>query len=574
MAPALKKYDWILAITTIAFVASSASNGANDVANSYATSVAARTLKMWQAGILACFTEFLGAVALGSRVTGTIKSGIFALDTFKPVPATLMLAMGCAEVGSAVFLTVATIAGMPVSTTQTVVGALAGAGIAAQSPLSWGWKKGSISQIAASWVIAPFLSAAFAAVLFLTIKFAVHNRKDPFKWAMRLIPFYLAFTAGVLALFIIDELPNGESLEEMGAGKACGIILGVFFGMLAISYIFFIPYFTRRLVKGDTRLRAWHLPLGPLLYRENPPIYFPGKGDQVVTDYYAKSAPVATSEQENLKGEKPVGHSTSVDNKSSGDSDNIDVEGGRGLSRPLPRDGAVAHIIPAKPEPEERWLKPVEHLPFYSPKKIMNWTKFILLQGVSRDVVTQKDLADVHSRAIVYDNRVEHLWTYAQVASAMMMSIAHGSNDVANAVGPWVGSYNTYTTGIVTKEADTPIWILIVAGLLLGIGFWFYGYHIVRALGNKITQVSPTRGFSMELGAAITVLLASRLALPVSTTQCLTGATIGVALCNFDLKAVNWKQVGFIFSGWIITLPGAGLISGLLMVMALNTPHF
>jgi phosphate/sulfate permease len=573
MAPALKKYDWILAITTIAFVASSASNGANDVANSYATSVAARTLKMWQAGILACFTEFLGAVALGSRVTGTIKSGIFALDTFKPVPATLMLAMGCAEVGSAVFLTVATIAGMPVSTTQTVVGALAGAGIAAQSPLSWGWKKGSISQIAASWVIAPFLSAAFAAVLFLTIKFAVHNRKDPFKWAMRLIPFYLAFTAGVLALFIIDELPNGESLEEMGAGKACGIILGVFFGMLAISYIFFIPYFTRRLVKGDTRLRAWHLPLGPLLYRENPPIYFPGKGDQIVTDYYAKSAPV-TSEQENLKGEKAVGYSTSVDNKSSGDSDNIDVEGGRGLSRPLPREGPIAHIIPATPEPEERWLKPVEHLPFYSPKKIANWTKFILLQGVSRDVVTQEDLADVHSRAIVYDNRVEHLWTYAQVASAMMMSIAHGSNDVANAVGPWVGSYNTYTTGVVTKEADTPVWILVVAGLLLGIGFWFYGYHIVRALGNKITQVSPTRGFSMELGAAITVLLASRLALPVSTTQCLTGATIGVALCNFDLKAVNWKQVGFIFSGWIITLPGAGLISGLLMVMALNTPHF
>jgi sodium-dependent phosphate transporter len=145
---------------------------------------------------------------------------------------------------------------------------------------------------------------------------------------------------------------------------------------------------------------------------------------------------------------------------------------------------------------------------------------------------------------------------------------------VANAVGPWVGAYNTYETGLVTKEADTPIWILIVAGLLLGLGFWFYGYHIVRALGNKITQVSPTRGFSMELGAAITVLLASRLALPVSTTQCLTGATIGVALCNFDLGAVNWKQVAFIFSGWIITLPGAGLLSGLMMAMALNTPHF
>lgn len=101
-----------------------------------------------------------------------------------------------------------------------------------------------------------------------------------------------------------------------------------------------------------------------------------------------------------------------------------------------------------------------------------------------------------------------------------------------------------------------------------------YGFNVMRSLGNKITQVSPTRGFAMELGAAITVLLASRLGLPVSTTQCLTGATVGVALCNFDVRAVNWKQIAFIFSSWIITLPSAGLISGLLMAMALNTPHF
>jgi PiT family inorganic phosphate transporter len=109
---------------------------------------------------------------------------------------------------------------------------------------------------------------------------------------------------------------------------------------------------------------------------------------------------------------------------------------------------------------------------------------------------------------------------------------------------------------------------------LLGLGFWFYGYNIVRALGNKITQMSPTRGFATELGAAITVLLASRLGLPVSTTQCLTGAATGVALMNYDLGAVNWRQLGFIFSGWVLTLPSAGLIAGLLCLMALNTPHF
>jgi len=586
MAPALQKYSWILAITTIAFICSSASNGANDVANSYATSVAAQTLKMWQAGILACFTEFLGAVALGSRVTKTIKSGIFGLKKFEAVPPTFMLVMGCAEVGSATFLTIATLFGMPVSTTQTVVGALAGAGIASNTPLKWAWAGGSLSQIAASWAIAPLLAGAFAATLFLTLKYLVLERKEPLKWGLRLIPWYLAFTAGVLALFIIAELPGGESIEDMGAGKATGIILGVSAGVLAIGYLFFVPYFHRRLVMNDARMRSWHIPLGLLLYRENPPIYFPGKADhQVVVDYYAKSSVEDTPsdlEKSHAKGDVKDGSTTvgSKDDHNNGMSTAIDSNASHGSdgSEPVPRGLSVPHHLTPqvrkKAEPEERWLKPVSHLPFYAPKKITNWAKYILLQGVSRDVVTQKNLGAVHARAVVYDNRVEHLWTYAQVASAMMMSIAHGSNDVANAVGPWVASYNTYTTGVVTPEADTPIWILVIAGLLLGIGFWIYGFNVMRSLGNKITQVSPTRGFAMELGAAITVLLASQLGIPVSTTQCLTGATVGVALCNGDVRAVNWKQIAFIFSSWFITLPSAGLIAGLLMVMALNTPHF
>lgn len=172
---------------------------------------------------------------------------------------------------------------------------------------------------------------------------------------------------------------------------------------------------------------------------------------------------------------------------------------------------------------------------------------------MTRDVITHDSakLRDIHARARQYDSRVEHLWTYCQVVSAMMMSIAHGSNDVANAVGPWAAVYETYRQGVVATKSPTPVWFLVVAGLLLGLGFWFYGYHIMRALGNKITQMSPTRGFSIELGAAVTVLLASRLALPVSTTQCLVGASMGVALMNYDVGAVNWKQLGFIFMGWV-----------------------
>lgn len=298
------------------------------------------------------------------------------------------------------------------STTQTVVGALAGAGIAAQTPLKWAWSTGSLSQIAASWAIAPLIAAGFAAALFLTIKFAVLDRADPMKWGMRLIPWYLAFTAGVLALFIIDELPNGESLEEMGPGKATGIILGVFVGMLAFSYTFFVPYFHRRLIMNDARMRPWHIPLGPLLYRDDPPIYWPGKGTEIVTDYYAKSSVETPSKDlEKAPASKSAVaddfHSKSVDANDQGLSTSADVNNtsqdvtSRGLSMPNPRGDTVAHVIPKTPEPEERWLHPVRDLPFYSPQKIANWTKFLLLQGVSRDVVTQKSKS---ASAIVNNN--------------------------------------------------------------------------------------------------------------------------------------------------------------------------
>ncbi|KAL4802517.1 phosphate transporter [Aspergillus unguis] len=561
------KYDWILAITSIAFVFSSASNGANDVANAYATSVAARTLKMWQAGILAAITEFIGAVALGDRVTSTIKSGIISPSRFEGKPGTFMLAMGCAEVGSAAWLTAATFMGWPVSTTQSIIGALVGVGFAAQADISWEWKKGSVSQTAASWGVSPAIAAGFSAIIFGTLKYLVLERRDPFKEALRWIPWYFGLTGGILALFITIEAPGTPDLEDFGAGKIAGIILGCTAGCIVIGYVFFKPYFYRRLVKCDARVRFYHIPLGPLLYKENPPLYWPRRGQWSLTNHYADSFGIVHAGHNDSTPPPP--QDSKHDEKSPQDTDlerNPDSLASSPEIQPLTR--AL--------EPEERFLDPVRDLSWTNPVKWWGYLKFALLQGVTRDVITHdsKHLRDIHSRARRYDDRVEHMWTYCQVVSAIMMSIAHGSNDVANAVGPWAGSYNTFISGGVDTEADTPVWFLVIAGLLLGGGFWVYGYHIMRALGNKITQMSPTRGFATELGAATTVLLASRLGLPVSTTQCLTGAAVGVALMNYDLASVNWRQIVFIFSGWVLTLPCAGLISGLLCVMALNAPHF
>lgn len=532
---------------------------------------------MMQVGFLSVITEFFGAVVLGERVTDTIKNGIISIDRFTGRPGVLMLAMGCAEVGSATWLMLATSWGMPVSTTQTIVGALIGVGFAAQSPITWEWTSGSVSQVAASWGIAPLIAAAFAALVFGTVKYSVLERQDSFKWGMRLIPVYFAFTAAILALFITIETP-GSDIDALGAGPAAGIVLGVFFGAMIVCYVFFIPFFERKLIHKDTRLRVWHIPLGPLLRRENPPLYWPGKGDEYVTDYYADSHGVVRAGGADLSDGKD-GDSTTQEvsfrdvEKSAEREGKMDEETALDIAANTP---AMQKKKKAYVSPYDRWVVPVQDLSWTNPKKTWNWFKFCLLRGVTMDVISHDSAAlhAIHAKANRYDVRVEHLWTYCQVVSAMLMSIAHGSNDIANAVGPVAAVYETYRVGDVATEAGTPVWLLVIGGLLLGLGFWFYGYHIVRALGNKITQMSPTRGFSIELGAAITVLMASRLGLPVSTTQCLTGAAVGVALMNYDLGAVNWKQIAFIFMGWVMTLPAAGLISGLLCLMALNAPSF
>ncbi|KAJ9613719.1 hypothetical protein H2204_014713 [Knufia peltigerae] len=562
-------YEWLLAIISVAFIFSSFGNGANDVANSYATSVAARTLTMAQAGLLAVATEFVGAVALGARVTSTIKNGIITIDRFDNRPGALMLAMTCAEIGSAVWLMVASGLGLPVSTTHTVVGSLIGVGYASQSAIKWQWQSGSASQIGASWAIAPCIAGAISALLYGVLRLSVLDRSDPFKWAMRLIPLYLAFTASVLALFIVIELPTAPSLEEFGAGKAVGIILGTFFGVLAIAFIFFKPYFHRRIVQKDARIEFWHIPLGPLLWKEDPPLYFPGKAKKEVRNYYA----LTLDTEMNAQTLHTPGNPETLETNQEAPTHNVEkVSPGQSDAVPVERRSSM--IVRVELGPHERFLAPVRHLPWTHYRRWIGYIKFGLFQGVTRECVAYKadTMVHFHAHAKRSDLRVEHLWTYCQVASAIMMSIAHGSNDVANAVGPWVATYQTYVNGVVSTRSSTPVWILVVAGFLLGAGFWVYGFHVVRSLGNRITRMSPTRGYCVELGAAITVLLASRLGLPVSTTQCLTGSVLGVSLMNFDMRATNWKHMGFIFLGWLLTLPVAGLISGLLCVMALNSP--
>jgi len=155
---------------------------------------------------------------------------------------------------------------------------------------------------------------------------------------------------------------------------------------------------------------------------------------------------------------------------------------------------------------------------------------------------------------------VERIFAVLMIFTACSMAFAHGSNDVANAVGPLAAVVGTIQSGgEVLQKSIMPSWILLLGGAGIVIGLMTLGYKVMATVGKRITELTPTRGFAAELAAATTVVLASGLGIPVSTTHTLVGAVLGVGLAR-GIGAINVGAVVTIFMSWLVTLPvGAGL---------------
>ena len=157
--------------------------------------------------------------------------------------------------------------------------------------------------------------------------------------------------------------------------------------------------------------------------------------------------------------------------------------------------------------------------------------------------------------------QIEKIFGLMMIFTACAMAFAHGSNDVANGIGPMAAVVSiVHSGGKMAQESALPLWILILGGCGIVLGLATFGYRVIQTIGSKITELVPTRGFSAELAAATTVVLASRTGIPVSTTHILVGAVMGVGLAR-GIGALNLRVIGGIFMSWVITLPVGALIS-------------
>ena len=175
-----------------------------------------------------------------------------------------------------------------------------------------------------------------------------------------------------------------------------------------------------------------------------------------------------------------------------------------------------------------------------------------MLRRAKRDLEAEKDFRFAS---------VEKVFAPMMIFTACAMAFAHGSNDVANGIGPLAAVVSVVQSGgAIMQQSALPIWVLLVGGLGIVIGLVTMGYRVMMTVGKKITELTPTRGFCAELAAASTVVLASGTGLPVSTTHILVGAVMGVGLAR-GIGALDLRMIGRIVMSWIVTLPIAGAVA-------------
>ncbi|MEM8814934.1 MAG: inorganic phosphate transporter [Pseudomonadota bacterium] len=168
--------------------------------------------------------------------------------------------------------------------------------------------------------------------------------------------------------------------------------------------------------------------------------------------------------------------------------------------------------------------------------------------------------ADTEAEKDQHFHTVERVFGVLMVVTACGMAFAHGSNDVANAIGPLAAVVTVAQSGSITAQSALPLWVLVLGGIGIVIGLATFGRHVIATVGEKITHLTPSRGFAAELAAATTIVIASGTGMPISTTHTLVGAVLGVGMAR-GIEAIDLRVVVRIFVSWVVTIPAGAILA-------------
>jgi PiT family inorganic phosphate transporter len=210
-------------------------------------------------------------------------------------------------------------------------------------------------------------------------------------------------------------------------------------------------------------------------------------------------------------------------------------------------------------------FKGLKHLDFHlttSQSLLASTIIGVAVAGVGKHLIDRVRVDEAADRTFHYAS-VEKVFTPMMIFTACAMAFAHGSNDVANGIGPMAAVVSIIRHGgEVAQKANLPLWILVLGGVGIVVGLATMGYRVMQTIGTRITELTPSRGFCATLAAASTVVVASKTGLPVSTTHIAVGAVMGVGLAR-GIGALDLRVIGNIVASWLVTLPAGALLAAL-----------
>ncbi|XP_015930355.1 sodium-dependent phosphate transporter 1-A isoform X2 [Parasteatoda tepidariorum] len=487
MEPFSSDVLWVLILGFIVGFFLAFGVGANDVANSFGTSVGSKALSLRQACILATIFEVLGSVLMGYRVSDTVRKGIFDTEMYSEFEKELMLGFLAALIGSAIWNIVATFFRWPISGTHSIIGAVVGFSLVARGFMGIKWTM--LGQIVASWFLSPVLSGFISSALFLVLKKLVLTKDDAIERGYLSLPFFWGITVFINLFSVVHNGPKYLGFQSIPVWGVLILAAGIGFIVSICVWYILVPYLQQAIASmGDSensenQIGAEEIP-SKISYPdvENPA--FNGNGHEIQMQ---------------------------------------DV--GNGISK--------STIVP---------------------------------------VATSAEISKIEKEftcsAVPYDTpETGKVFSSLQVLTAIFAAFAHGANDVSNAIGPVIAIWLIYQDGNVAQRAESPFWIMLYGGVGISIGLWVWGKKVIKTMGEDLTKITPSSGFCIELGAAATVLMASKIGLPISTTHCKVGSIVFVGWTR-SRAAVDWKLFRSIILAWVLTLPvSAGLSAAAMAIL-------
>jgi len=475
------EYVWIFVLAIFFAFFMAWGIGANDVANSFASSVGSRALTLKQAVMIATVVEFTGCVTMGASVTDTVRKGIIDGAYFKENPEVLMLGMLSALLGAGLWLCLCSFLGSPVSTTHSIIGSLVGVSLCTNPQSLNGMQ---ILLVVVSWFVSPICSGILAGGMFLLVRTLILRSDNAIARGLKFFPLLLFFTFLIVSMYTVFKNPqvNLKAWRNENTGPAVGVAFALAFLLAMGTYAASIQ-----------RLKA-----------------------------------------------------------------NIDATS----DTPPEKTG----VVPAAEQPDGGGEDKVQ-------AKSWGWNKDLEAEAAKEDT-NVAGLGD----AEIFPPKTEKLFSFLQVICASFGALAHGANDCANAVGPLAAIVGIYQEGEISTKVDVPLWILVLGGVGISVGLLTYGYNVIKSIGMKLVKVTPSRGFAIEIGAFLVVIIGTNLGIPLSTTHCKVGATVAVGMCESKgmattKKGVNWRLMGKVASMWVLTLAFASIISSSMYAILVASFH-